>query len=476
MRNNRELYWHRGLHLKQQHLQQQDLCHQWHLQQLWTSSQPFGWGFGSLVIREQGLLAWDFEVLRCELVTREGLVLIAGSEVDQANAELAPRNFREYMDASGKPMSVYLGLPRYKAGQPNLSSNETTGRATAWTRYRLVRESCPDLLDGAPASEDIGFLTYNLALLFDREEVFASASQAFELVKIAELAPLASGVGARRVENFVPPCLAIRSSSVLCNRLKGIRDLMTNKALELAALRRQRGIRAAAGAQEVFRTTMLQTLTRYIPLFHHYLEIEQIHPQVIYTVLRQLVGELSVFSETISVLGGEIGAGSSEKPLPPYDHDALWPCFEPALLRAETLIRELPLGPEAGILLEFDGEYFKASLSPTFFEGERNRYYLMIDSPIKGPELSVLLQRTGKIDATEELSRRRSSYIPGLKIDFSHAPPGELPQKGDSCSYFAVDSNSPEWKRICERGNIAVFCKNLSASETIIKLFVVKPE
>jgi type VI secretion system ImpJ/VasE family protein len=438
--------------------------------------QPFGWGIRTLRIREEGLAAHTFEVLQCEIVTRDGITLYAGSEIAQPNARLNPRSFEGLIDPMGKPLSVYLGLPRYQAGQSNLSSEEGSAAQGIPTRYHLTGEPRPDLFEREAPEADIGFIEYNLALLFDRENTFASASQGFELIKIAELLPLATGVGARLSKQYIPPCMAVSSSTVLLGRLKAVRDLLTSKGQEFAVLKRQRGLRATASTlQDTLRLVMLQTLDRYIPLFHHVLELGHLHPEPAYALLRQLVGELSVFSEEVDVLGAIATEQESTQGLPPYDHEDLWPRFDLAIARIQELVSTMTTGPEAGIRLTFEGEYFQAVLSPPVFEGERTRYYLMIDSGMSGPELSSLLQRTGKICAKEDMPRLRQSALFGLKIDYLPVPPEELPQRSSRYSYFGIDIQSPHWKRIRDAGNIAVLCQ-LDPSETSMKLLVVRED
>ncbi len=473
MQNTRPLYWRQGLFLTPQHFQQQDLFHQGQRQYLWQLEQPFGWGIRTLAIREDGLAANTLDVLRCELITRDGLLVQAGSEAAQPNAPLSPRKFEEFLDPTGRPLSAYLALPRHQAASAASSPGEATPPAGATRRrYRFASQERPDLFDSDTSKTDIGFVEYNLALLFEREDSFANAGQSFELIKIAELLPATSGVGARLSTTYIPPCLTVSSSVVLLARLRGLRDFLTGKGNEFAAIKRQLGLRATATSlQDVVRLVMLQTLNRYIPLLHHCLEVGSAHPEPVYALLRQLVGELSAFSEEVSVLGAPPG----DRDIPAYDHEALWPCFDVVLTRINELVRSMTLGPEAGIRLDFDGQYFTAPLPPTVFEGERARYYLMIESLLKGEELSAKLQQTGKISTLEDLPKLRQAALAGLKITYLPVPPEELPQRGGTYSYFSIDTSSPIWKRIREMGNIALFCP-LDPNDTAIKLLVVRAE
>ena len=277
-----KIYWRQGLFLSPQHLQQQDLFHEGQRQYFWTLRQPFGWGLRHLAIREDGLQNHDFEVLECELVARDGLLVRVSQRANQRNTELHPRNFKQFLDPTGRALSVYIGIPRYQPGQPNLSANpEARGPGTTPTRYCLKTAICPDVFDLESPESEIHFIKYNATLLFDREENFATADRTFELIKIAELLP-SSGErpGVCLATNYIPPVLTISSSEVLMERLCGIRDLLTSRAKEFADIRRQRGIRATATSmQEILRLVMLQSLNRYAPVLHHHPRTRQHTPR-----------------------------------------------------------------------------------------------------------------------------------------------------------------------------------------------------
>jgi type VI secretion system protein ImpJ len=199
----------------------------------------------------------------------------------------------------------------------------------------------------------------------------------------------------------------------------------------------------------------MQMVNRYIPLFHHYFEVEETHPCVYYALLRQLIGEFSTFSETVSVLGEIASEGSGS--LPAYRHDQLRECFEAAMRVAKILLNELTKGPEYVVPLVFDGDYFAAALDRQFFEGD-NHYYLAIKADMPPRELEHLLMGTGKVCSHEEMEELRRRALPGLAARYLEAPPEELPRR-THCHYFELDHRGNLWRRIEQRQNIAVYCQ-----------------
>ncbi len=460
----RPIFWEQGLFLQPQHFQQQDRYHEARLHRYFHMLYPFCWGIKSLVINETALRNFLFEVERCELITRDGTILCFHGETFPSNACIMPRAFEEALDPGGKPLGIYLGLKRQQWEENNLSldGDLQDSRTQKPQRFSIEEVITPDLFAVDNQGCAVKYLLHEVRLLFEGE---IEQAQDHELVKIAELLRVGEGQGVVLSRRYIPPSLSIHASPILTSMLKEIRDLLTAKGRELAEYKRQRRIHTIEmGSRDTVYLLMMQLVNRYIPLFHHYLEIEETHPCVLYALLRQLIGELSTFSDTISVLGG---------PLPPYRHDQLWECFEAAIRVAKDLLSELTRGPEYVVPLLFDGEYFSAELDKRFFEANQ-RYYLSIKVDLPPRELLRRLTETGKICSREEMEALRKQALSGLQIDYLETPPEELPRRAH-CSYFVINHHSRLWRTIEQRQNIAVYCE-LSPQDTEMQLLVISDE
>jgi type VI secretion system protein ImpJ len=263
-------------------------------------------------------------------------------------------------------------------------------------------------------------------------------------------------------KRYIPPCLSIYASPVLSGLLREIRDLLTAKGRELTEYKQQRRVHTIEmGSRDTVYLLMMQMVNRYIPLFHHYLEVTETHPYPLYALLRQMIGEFSTFSETVSVLGG---------PLPAYRHDQLWECFDSAMRVAKELLSEFTKGPEYVVPLVFDGEYFSASLDKRFFEGN-NHYYLSVKADLPPREIERLLTGTGKVCSREEIEVLRQRALPGLGVRYLETPPEELPRRAH-CNYFEIDHRGHVWNRIEQRQNIAISCQ-LPSEKTEMQLLIL---
>lgn len=465
MEQLRPIFWGQGMFLQPQHFQLQDCYHDARLRRYVHLIYPFCWGINSLIINETALRNFIFEVDQCELVTWEGTIIRFRGGLFPSNARIVPRSFEGALDPGDKPLGVYLGLKQLQWEESNVASHDAVGgRASGLDtpqRYSIQEVATPDLFTPDGQGFSLQYLVHELRILFEDETV---QRQDYELVKIAELLRSAEGQGAVLSKRYIPPCLTVQSSSLLEGMIKEIRDLLTAKGRELSEYKRQHRVHTLEmGSRDTVFLLMMQTVNRYIPLFHHHLEVEQTHPCTLYALLRQLVGELSTFSESEPALGGPL-------PLPLYRHDQVWECFDVATRKVKELLSELTKGPDYIVPLVFDGEYFAADLEKRFFEGN-NRYYLLIKVDIPPRELLRLLTETGKICSREEMEELRRRALPGLTIDYLDTPPEELARRAH-CSYFVMDHHHHLWRRIEQRQNIAVFCE-LPPEQTEMQLLVI---
>jgi type VI secretion system protein ImpJ len=466
MERLRPLFWGQGLLLQPQHFQQQDDYHDARLHNLFRIFSQFGWGVNFLRLNEAALQNFVFEIESCEILTFDGTLMRFGADFQPATTQLAPRSFEHDFDPSGKPLSVYLGVRRLQYGESNVGSFSVDGNsstAAVHRRYMLEESEVPDLSAGNDHTCQVQYLVHDAQVLFD---VAAERSQDYELVKIAELIRSAEGKGGVLSKQYIPPSITVRSSPVLEGILRELRELLTAKGRELASYTARGGEEVELGARDLGQILIVQTLNRYIPLFHHHLETGRIPPEAMYALMRQLVGELATFSQTVSVLG----ARNEGDVLPHYQHTQLWPCFSLAAERLRQLLDELTTAPIGDVLLKYDGGYFTANLDQQFLSGD-NRYYLAIRSDLTPDQLHKLLQDTGKITSREDMPKLQRSFLFGLTIQVLESPPDELVMRAHY-RYFLVDQRSEQWQKIRQQGNIAVYSTAL-APDTEIRLLAI---
>ncbi len=444
----RPFFWHQGLFLQPQHFQQQDRYIQSLLTPLHSYLQPHFWGVGSLKMQDAALGNFSLQVLQGQFLFPDGSFVSLPE-----NALIAPRSFDDDWIESGKPLGILLGLRKWNPGGDNvtvLSSLENINDVA--TRYVTSTESeeVKDLYQGGPVAQ-VKRLYYVLKIFWESEEEQLGDYESIPLARLQR-----AGENIVRSERFFPPCLHIGSSEPLMKLVTEIRDQLASQAHTLEAYKRERGIQTAEfGAQDTIYLLALRSINRYVPLLVHFTESQNVHPWTVYGLLRQIIGELSSFSESVNVLG-ELKDNS--RMLPSYNHRKLHACFLTAQDILLRLLNEITAGPEYKVELINDGTFFSGELSSSMFD-THNRFYLVLTTDLDAGRVQGSFLGLAKMGSRESLPLLIARALPGIKLNFLDSPPHELPRRRGSL-YFQIDHHGELWQQVQQSNNLAIFWDN----------------
>ncbi len=454
------LFWHQGIYLQPQHFQLLDRA----CQELFAPYRHFlvpeFWGVGGMEILEGALKAGSFALQKGEFLFGDGThVSLPG------NALIDARAFEESWVKDGKPFTVYLGLKNWTdEGEnvtelPNLKSLETVQ-----TRFVASADSeeILDLHGGGPGAL-VKRLTFALKIFWETE---TDKLGGYQLIPLAQLEKF--GAEIRLANDFIPPCIALSGSTTLQKLGEEIRDQVTARAYQLEEHKSRRGVQTAEfGSRDMVYFLALRSINRYVPLLFHCTKSERTHPWNLYGILRQLIGELTTFSEQVSVLG-ELPNG--EVKIPEYNHRDLWGCFSSAQDMITHLLDEITAGPEYVMRLANDGTYFAAELKPGIFEG-RNRYYLAVRADTDQKIVLRALEDIAKLSSKEFMHVLVTQALPGITLEYLQVPPQELPRRAHTV-YFRIDHHDDQWASVAKIRAIALYWNN-APEDVEIELMVV---
>ncbi len=460
MNVQRPVFWNHGIQLQPQHFQVFDRTCQGLLSPYQQYLQPHFWGVASMALARSALGARTFELTDGEFLFPDGTMVSLPD-----NACIEARAFEEAWVEAGKPFTVYLGLRKWRDSAENVSvlpAPDAIGSASS----RLVTgsdfEQIGDLHCGGPDGL-IKRLRFLLKICWETE---LDQLGEYELIPLAQLEKF--GAEIRLCEEFVPPSLCCSASAPLHKLIREIRDQVTARGYQLEEHKRKRGIHTAQfGSRDMVYFLALRSVNRYLPLLFHYTEAERIHPWHLYGILRQLIGELTGFSEETSVLGG---MHNGKKALPDYDHRDLWGCFSAARDTISRLLDEITAGPEYVINLAFDGTYYAAELKPSVFEG-RNRFYLSVKTEDDQKSVLQAVEDIAKLSSREQLDTLVTRSLPGIGLQHLQIPPQELPRRGNTV-YFAINHHDQQWAAVAKDYCLALYW-NGAPSDLELELLVV---
>lgn len=460
----RPLYWSQGLFLSPQHFQLLERNNQSLLTPFYKFIEPYFWGVGKIDIEKPAVGNLTFSINEGEFLFVDGTHVVF-----PGNALVEARSFEEDWIEGDKPLTVLLGIKKFKSGQKNVTVVEEPF-STLDINTRFVTPAAPEEISDSHDGEitaDVQRLQYVLKIFWSTEKEKLGEYLYFPLANLERV-----GDEVRLSEIYVPPSLSISSSETLFKLVKEIRDQVATHGRRFEAHKRQKGIQSAEfGSRDMVYLLALRTLNRFIPLLYHYTETDPVHPWTIYGILRQLIGELSSFSERVTATGEFLE--DRTRSLPPYDHYNLWYCFSIAQILIAQLIDEITIGPEETITLIFDGTYYSAELPPTIFEGTK-QYYLAVTTEDNEEEVINSLSGLAKLSSFRDVTTLYHRALPGAKLTYLKIIPQELPRR-PQCLYFEISQHNPNWDSVKNYKNIALYWEDAQKKFKIkeIQLLVI---
>lgn len=446
MEPQRPLFWHQGLFLQPQHFQLADHNVQSLLIPFRKYLTPHFWGVYEMNIHRSSLGMRSFQLSQGAFLFPDGThVVLPGIAVIES------RSFEEEWVCGGKPFTVYLGLRKWQDAAENVTAVEMLDPlCQVTTRFTAPPDSepCADLHAGGPSAE-VKRLNFVLKIFWENE---IDQLGDYLLIAVAQLERTRQGI--ELSSTFIPPCLTIGSSASLFAIIKEIRDQLASRSRQLEGYKRQRGIQTAAfGSRDVVYLLALRTLNRYVPKLFHFVDARDVHPWQAYGILMQLIGELSSFSETVTVLGEAVADG---KPLvPEYDHRNLGRCFGLAHQLILKLLDEVTAGPEYVLPLRYDDTYFASEMKPSHFESG-NRFFLVLKTEEDPKVLLQSVATMAKLSSRERMPLLIARALPGIGLEHLSDPPQELPRRAFS-THFAIDCRCEQWELVQKERNLALY-------------------
>ncbi|MBN2516446.1 MAG: type VI secretion system baseplate subunit TssK [Deltaproteobacteria bacterium] len=441
----RPLFWHQGLFLQPQHMQLADLHAQSLLTPVYKYLYPHPWGIGELEIQTAVLDNGSFNLLRGNFLFPDmTYVSLPGNAVVEA------RSFDEAWVEGGDPFTVYIGIKKWNQHGENVTTlSSLLNLSDVNTRYATSTdpEEIHDLhQNGSPAQ--VQLLHHVLKVFWETEK---DKLGDYHLIPVALLER--EGKHIVLSEKFIPPILTVKSSEILVQRILDIKNQIASRGRQLESYKRDRGVHTAEfGARDTVYLLALRSLNRYIPVLEQVLSSDHVHPWTVYTLLKQMIGELSSFSEQVNVMG-ETADGSLD--VLDYNHGNLWECFEGAGAVIIKLLDEITAGPEYAIQMLYDGTYFAAELPPAIFEG-RNRFYLFFETEADPQSILQSLEVFSKLSSRESLPLLIAQSLPGVKLEHLSVTPQELPRRARAM-YCRIDHHSDQWMKVQKGKNIALY-------------------
>ena len=381
------------------------------------------------------------------------------------NAVVSPRSFEDEWVDPEKPFTIYLAIHKLSQFDDNTTVLANLNEhSEATTRY-ITTAAAEDVKDVYVESNDaqVKFLRHALKIVFDNEK---DELNDYELIAIAQVIREGDAIIYNR--HYLPPCVTIASVPELTRIVKEVRDEITGRAMQLSAYKSPAHAKKDFDANMLRYKMALQSLSRFVPRLFHISESGNVHPWEVYGVMRELVGEISTFTDRVSVLGE---TADGERLVPAYEHNNLGNCFNQVSAVVTQLLNEITIGPQFLVEMKFDEVAFSADV-PTEFFTEHVDFFLIVNTVEDFEESQKSLLTAAKLSSRDMVETLVERSLPGVgMIYLSTAPPG-LPRRPNSY-FMRLDIHDDQWSSVVRQENVALLWAE-APEDTSIELVVVR--
>lgn len=307
---NNKVIWTEGMFLQPQHFQQQERYFENLINNRIAVLFPYSWGFNTIEINPALLSQGKIQLTSGQGMFQDGTPFNFPYQDDPPSAIDVDVNLRDEV--------IVLALPIQRMGTIEVAALEDQDNYLS--RFIAHNTDVPDCATKINNNASINVGRLNLKLM--RERDVTDSHMALGVVQVIE----------RRSDqvilekNFIPPMLNVASDEILTRYLQELCGLLTQRGNDLAAFYAQPGDRGSAGIADFL---MLQTINRHELLFSHLNALSILHPEKLYSICLDLVGDLAIFNDS-----------NSHRPnfQPAYQHDALWVCFDKIMVKIRELL------------------------------------------------------------------------------------------------------------------------------------------
>jgi len=428
MSSNNKVIWTEGMFLQPAHFQQQDRYFQHRLESRCAGLRVYPFGITRLEINQEelGLGRGKFALTACQGVFPDGTPF--------AIPDHHPAPIPIDIPTDTKDQLVYLCLPISR-----VSNKEVVwqGQEDELSRYQMQEITVKDChsQSAQDATVQSGDLWTRLRLSNQHQDAYVTLAVA----KIRECKPDKSVI---LDTEFIPTCLHVSASTLLTAYIKDIAGLLHQRGETLAG---RLGTPGASGVAEIRDFLFLQIINRYEPLFHHLTSVAQFHPEQLFSILVQMVGELSTITEP----------NHRFKALPVYQHEDQGNSFKAVVLALREALNWVPEARAIPIPLE--ERPYQIRIGNIY---DRNllqsaEFVLAAKADLATETIRSNLPRQTTIATKEKLSDYVNAHVLGIRLNPLPVAPRQLPFH-NGMIYFGLDKNHALWQELEKSGTIAM--------------------
>lgn len=424
--SNNKVVWSEGLFLRPQHFQQHDRYIERLVEGRTAALRDNSWGLTEIQI-ERDLLAIGKLGLK-----RASGVYPDGTPFSMPDDEPLPSPIE--LTAQIRDKGVSLAIPIRKEGTRESDRREVVDGVM---RYRARDVEVKDVAGDSSAqhSLEVAVLRSKLLLSDEPHEDYAT-------IPVTHIIECRADRMVVLDDRFIPTVLNARHASILSTFMTEAQGLLHQRGEALAARAVASG---RSGSAEIADFLMLQAINRYEPLVTHFAQSGLVHPEDLYRLCLEIVGDLSTLTT------------ESRRPpkLPQYQHTNLRACYEP-LMAAFRACFAVVLKQNA-VQIPLEKKRFNISVGAVADRSlfEDAAFVLAARADVAAESIRRDFPAQVTLAAVEKIAKLVNEHIPGIPLQPLSVAPRQIPFHA-GFTYFELDRGSALFRELKTGGGIAL--------------------
>jgi type VI secretion system protein ImpJ len=426
MSSHNKVVWSEGLFLRPQHFQQQDRYLEKLVDARSYALRSHSWGLTELQIERELLAIGKFGLKRATGVFPDGTPFIMPDD----DPLPPPLEF----NASVRDRGVSLAIPLRKEGARDSDRRDVVDGVV---RYRVrdveVRDSTADGTTLHPLA--VACLRSRLLLSNEPREDYAC-------IPLAHVVECRADRSVSLDEKFIPTVLNARQAPTLATWVTELQGMLHQRGNALAARAVASG---RGGSQEIADFLILQTVNRYEPILTHWARSTLIHPEDLYRLCLEILGDLSTLTT------------ESRRPpkLPAYQHEDLRISYEPLMAALRACFNKVI--EENAFQIPLEKRRFNIYVGTvgdrTLFD--QAAFVLAARAEVPAESLRRDFPSQVTLAAVEKIAKLVNEHLPGVPVRPLAVAPRQIPFHA-GFAYFELDRGSALFRELRTGGGPAL--------------------
>jgi len=431
-----KIFWHEGLFLQPHHFEILEK----NLEEKCKEEKIFYWGVRSFELNEEALKNNEIDITEMKIILKDGSFISLDNSVI----------FNKFLNNQNGIQTLFIGVKKLKDSENVEISEDSDLKGDKRFICDMSGKEVKDLY--AQEIANIKFLYYSVKLFLENE---IESVVDYELIPVAKI-----NLDEKKLEEYIPPLVNISDNYLMQKKVEAIYNILIEKITKLEEYKLPFSTDYSSSKYLKF-LNILQILNKVAIKFYVLNEYNKIHPFELYIILRELIAQLSTFSDRINFYGR---AKNGNNLLKNYNHIKLLDVMNDFEILIKEMLDEVVMGPEYTIPLDKEDSIFSAILDNRIFE--KNYSYYLVVKPQNNKDFVEKFTKLVKISSKEKIPLLIQRALPGLKLENIKALEGMPITEG--VFYFKLDIFDKEWQEIVKTKTIGVFYKELEFVELIV--------